>query len=75
MPELAWPDTLTAIGQNLKKTRTDEKVARAQAHKAAVEAVEAGQPEAAVARYLGVDRMTVRKWRGKATAASSPATS
>lgn len=43
--------------------------AASQAYAAAVQvgvmAVEAGTPEADVARKLGVDRMTVRKWLGK----------
>ena len=31
----------------------------------ALVALAEGEPEAAVARELGVDRMTVRKWAGK----------
>ena len=70
-----WPDTLTAIGERLEQIRAREKDARKIAKEIALAAVEDGQPEAAVARYLRVDRMTIRKWRGKATSASSPATS
>jgi uncharacterized protein (DUF2336 family) len=32
---------------------------------AVLEELAAGQPEAAVARAAGVDRMTVRRWAGK----------
>lgn len=36
-----------------------------QVRAAVLEELAAGQPEAAVARRAGVDRMTVRRWAGK----------
>lgn len=64
-----WPPegaiNLAVINRNLAAARTQlaeqMDIARAAANRAAEER----RPEAAIARELGVDRMTVRKWIGK----------
>lgn len=58
------PD-LGAIGRALAAARMAERDAAALARAAALRADEAGTPEAAIARELGVNRMTVRSWLGK----------
>lgn len=50
---------------DLARARESLRVAMAAAQSSAVGALSRGEPEAAVARALGVDRMTVRKWAGK----------
>lgn len=56
---------LTHAARALKGARAAERKAMAAAELAAREACEAGATEVDVAAVLGVDRMTVRKWRGK----------
>lgn len=56
---------LEQAGMALLRARVAESKAYAAAVQVGVMAVEAGMPEAEVARKLGVDRMTVRKWLGK----------
>lgn len=56
---------LAKAAARLAKARKAEKAALEQARVLAVAAVNAGETEAGVARALGVDRMTVRKWLGK----------
>jgi hypothetical protein len=56
---------LAEAGHNLCRAREIQGAALDRAQRAAMEAVAAGFSEAEVARVVGVDRMTVRKWRGK----------
>jgi DNA invertase Pin-like site-specific DNA recombinase len=53
-----WPKRLTRAGRRYAD-------ARKQIRELALQAIADGQTEAGVARALGVDRMTVRKWQGK----------
>lgn len=52
-----------AAGVGFKAARVSLLMARAEASAKAVAACEAGVPEAAVARAVGVTRRTVRAWR------------
>jgi hypothetical protein len=54
-------DTLESVGQRVQAGRR----ALVEARHIAVMAIKDGATEAGVARGLGVDRMTVRKWCGK----------
>lgn len=56
---------LTHAARVLKGARAAERNAMAAAASAAREAWTAGATEVEIASVLGVDRMTVRKWRGK----------
>lgn len=57
---------LDRAGDRLRRARAALDSAMQEAERAGVAAVRLdGQPEAAVARALGVDRMTLRKWLGK----------
>lgn len=56
---------LEQAGHDLREARCAQKKALALARQAGLTALDAGYTEAEVARCLGVDRMTVRKWRGK----------
>lgn len=58
------PD-LERAGRKLRSARKALNDAMDTAEHAAREAWEAGATEVEIARTLGVDRMTVRKWRGK----------
>lgn len=53
------------IGRALEDARRALDQQMEYAREAALRAAKLGRPEAAVARDLGVDRMTVRKWVGK----------
>ena len=61
----ALRDTLSDAGGSLESARLAVRSAMALAEKLAVEADAKGVPETQIARLLGVDRMTVRKWLGK----------
>jgi len=56
---------LERAGATLRRARAALAKATEQAEQAALEALAEGATESAVARTLGVDRMTVRKWAGK----------
>ena len=56
---------LERAGQKLRSARKAEGAAMEKAKAAAIDAVAEGVTEVQVARILGVDRMTVRKWSGK----------
>lgn len=58
-------DDLVKAAQTLKAARAQQKYALSNAKYAAERALNAGVSEAAVAKNLGVDRMTIRKWAGK----------
>jgi hypothetical protein len=54
-----------SAGENLLIARLETVEAMAAARQVAVMAAADGEAEASIARKLGVDRMTVRKWLGK----------
>ena len=56
---------LTALGAGLRAARLAVDEATSLARAGVVRALEEGRSESEVARSLGVDRMTVRKWAGK----------
>lgn len=56
---------LARAGRKLRSARKAQQAALEAAKVAALQAIEEGQTEVAVAAALGVDRMTVRKWSGK----------
>ena len=56
---------LERAGARLRRARAAAEQATEEAREAALQALADGAAEAAVARALGVDRMTVRKWAGK----------
>lgn len=56
---------LTHAARVLRGARAAERKAMEAAESAAREAWTAGATEVEIASTLGVDRMTVRKWRGK----------
>lgn len=58
-------EELARAGRKLRSARKAEQAALETAKVAALQAIEEGQTEVAVAATLGVDRMTVRKWAGK----------
>lgn len=58
-------EVLQRAGKKLQAARAAEQRAFESAKQAAIAAFECGAPEAEIARALGVDRMTVRKWLGK----------
>jgi transposase len=57
-------DLLTA-GRNLEAARTKLEAAKHRAADAAEKASAGGMSEVEIARRLGVNRLTVRKWLGK----------
>lgn len=57
--------TLVDAGRGLRSARTRLIRAMKTAEQAAVEAHRNGAPETEIARTLGVNRMTVRRWLGK----------
>jgi hypothetical protein len=64
---MTTPD-LTGIknaGRNIKAARGSLAVAMALARDEAFAALRAGASEVAVAKALGVDRNTIRRWQGK----------
>jgi DNA-binding CsgD family transcriptional regulator len=56
---------LTHAGNRLGKARLKLAELMAEAQRIALDAIGSGATESEVARLLGVDRMTVRKWQGK----------
>ena len=56
---------LADAGSKLCRARYDADNALAEAKRVGLKALAEGVTEVDVARSLGVDRMTVRKWRGK----------
>lgn len=56
---------LQVAARRLKKARQAEATAMAFARIAAVAAIDHGMTEVDVAKQLGVNRMTVRRWLGK----------
>ena len=62
-----WAIKADEAAEQLKNARLADKLARQNAKQVALEALEANAAEAAVARRLGVDRMTIRSWRGTRT--------
>lgn len=56
---------LGRAGDRLRRARAALAKAIEEAEAEGLQALADGIPEAAVARTLGVDRMTVRKWAGK----------
>ena len=56
---------LERAGVRLQRARAAVDQATEQARAAALAALAEGVAEAGVARTLGVDRMTIRKWAGK----------
>lgn len=57
--------SLNSAGKNLADVRAARDEAFKKAKLEAITASEAGVTEVAIARTLGVDRMTIRKWVGK----------
>lgn len=62
---VAGPASLHKAGRQLAKARGAQRKALDDARTEALAAVAGGLSEVDVAHILGVDRMTVRKWRGK----------
>lgn len=56
---------LKTAGDDLARAKAAMQTARDRARQVAHAALDAGHAEAAVARLLGVDRMTIRAWTGK----------
>lgn len=56
---------LDRAGRKLRSARKGLKDAMTEAESTARAAWESGVTEVEIAQTLGVDRMTVRKWRGK----------
>lgn len=57
--------TLASAAKTLRQARTRLAAAMDAAEQAAVQAAQEGAPETEIARTLGVNRMTVRRWLGK----------
>jgi DNA invertase Pin-like site-specific DNA recombinase len=56
---------LTHMGGRLDKARAKVAELMVEAQRIGLDALSSGATESEVARLLGVDRMTVRKWQGK----------
>lgn len=56
---------LTSVSKSLQRSRNLLAAAMQQAELAAIAAHKEGKPETEIARELGVNRMTVRRWLGK----------
>jgi len=67
-----WPKRLAAAAERLSRARAEDAATFQQIRQLAIDAIEAGQTEAGVARALGVDRMTVREWQGKRRRRATP---
>jgi hypothetical protein len=63
--ETDWHQRLVKAGKRLAAARAEETAARKEARELAIAAIADGQPEARIARDLGVDRMAIREWLGK----------
>lgn len=57
--------TLASVARQLRNARTRLAAAMHAAEAAAIEAHNEGVPETEIAKTLGVNRMTVRRWLGK----------
>lgn len=57
--------SLEQAGARLRRARAELAKSIEEAERAGLQALAEGESESAVARTLGVDRMTVRKWAGK----------
>jgi DNA invertase Pin-like site-specific DNA recombinase len=57
--------TLASIGRQIKAARNRLAKVMESAEQAAIEAHQDGMPETEIAKTLGVNRMTVRRWLGK----------
>ena len=62
---MAFQDEIVAAGEELKAARRNLDEVREKVKQVALTALEHGAPETLVARQIGVDRMTIRSWRGK----------
>lgn len=58
-------DGLTSASAGLRRSRNLLAAAMQQAELAAIAAHKDGKPETEIAKALGVNRMTVRRWLGK----------
>ncbi|MEO7016018.1 MAG: hypothetical protein ABI067_05690 [Leifsonia sp.] len=58
-------NSLISAKRELTDARHRLEVATEKAANAALDALESGQSEVAVAAALGVNRLTIRKWSGK----------
>jgi len=58
-------EALRGAGQRLRFTRSAAQHVRDETKAVVLSALSAGMSETLVAQTVGVDRMTVRKWRGK----------
>lgn len=56
--EIDWTARLTRAGRRYH-------AAKLEIRELAIAAIADGYPEAATARALGIDRMTLRRWQGK----------
>ena len=56
---------LLALGERIAAARDTFKAVRAEGKAAAIRASEARISEAAIARLLQMDRLTIRRWKGK----------
>lgn len=56
---------LERVGRQLRSARNRQEVVMTRARAAALDALEQEVSEVEIAKTLGVDRMTVRKWAGK----------
>lgn len=56
---------INSVGAHLQRARNLLAAAMQQAEGTAISASMEGMPETQIARALGVNRMTVRKWLGK----------
>lgn len=61
-------EALITMGRWLADVRHDEAKIKAQAKALAIEAIDAGIPERHVAKFLGINRMSLRGWLGKQSA-------
>jgi DNA invertase Pin-like site-specific DNA recombinase len=59
-------DALVAVGWTLAASRRKEETAKRDAAQLAARAIEAGISERDAAKLLGINRMSLRKWLGKA---------
>lgn len=57
--------TVDDVAERLTKARIDLANEMVTAREVAIEAIADGATEAGIARSLGLDRMTIRKWLGK----------
>ena len=65
MDETTRVAALRAVSDDYLAARRAADTARDTARVAALEAIAAGMSEASVARLIGIDRLTMRRWQGK----------